>query len=535
MKRWNGWGDDTISSPLPMAAAGFLRAVIGPGTPPRDATLAEITATVPASRLPAGGCTTPLLTTDKAERVRHARGQSLPDWVALRGGRFDAFPDGVAYPMSDADVRELLRLAAECGAAVIPYGAGTSVVGHINPLPGATPVLTVDMSRMNRLRRFDEASQLATFGAGVAGPDLEARLRAFGYTLGHFPQSFEFSTLGGWVAARSSGQQSLGYGRIDQLFAGGRLETPRGTLDLPSFPASAAGPDLRQVALGSEGRLGIITAATVRVTPLPEREDFHAVFFPGWEQGVAAARRIVQARPAALSMLRLSTPIETATTLALAGHERLIGGLERLLVACGAGVEKCMLIAGFTGREATIHLSRADVLATVRAHSGVHMGRMLGRQWKKGRFRAPYLRNVLWELGYAVDTLETAVEWTQVPALVEAIDAALRGGLHEYGERVHAFTHLSHLYPHGSSIYTTYVFRLAPDPDETLSRWQHLKAAASAAIIAHGGTISHQHGVGADHLPFLEAEKGALGLDALRALCRSFDPGGMMNPGKLVL
>lgn len=534
MKRWNGWGDDTIPSALPPTAGAFLRELVGAGTPPRDATLAQVTATVPASRLPEGVLYTPLLTTDATERVRHARGQSLPDWVALRSGSIDTFPDGVAYPMSGAETRELLRYAAECGAVVIPYGAGTSVVGHINPLPGERPILTLDMSRMNRLRRFDEAGQMATFEAGVAGPDLEAQLRALGYTLGHFPQSFEFSTLGGWVAARSSGQQSLGYGRMPQLFAGGRLEAPSGTLDLPTFPASAAGPDLREMALGSEGRLGIITEATVRVTPLPRREDFHAIFFPTWEQGVAAARRIVQARPAALSMLRLSTPVETQTTLALAGHERLINGLERLLAARGAGPDKTMLIAGFTGGEAAVHLSRAEALALARAHGGVHMGRALGRQWKKGRFRAPYLRNVLWEMGYAVDTLETAVEWTRVPALVAAIDAALRSGLQGCGERVHAFTHLSHLYPQGSSIYSTYVFRLALDPDETLDRWRKLKAAASAAIVAHGGTISHQHGVGVDHLPYLEAEKGALGLAAIRALSRSFDPQGLMNPGKLV-
>lgn len=530
MNRWNGWGDETIGYPVPASAARFVERMLGPGTPPRDAALAEVVAALPPARLPAH----PLVSQDPLERVRHARGQSLPDWIALRSGRIGVFPDGVAYPATDAEIRELLRFAASAGARVIPYGGGTSVVGHINPQPGGAPVLTVDMRRMNDLRHFDETSRLATFGAGVTGPDLEAQLRARGYTLGHFPQSFDYSTLGGWIATRSKGQQSLGYGRIEQLFAGGRLEAPSGTLALPCFPASAAGPDLREFVLGSEGRLGILTAATVRVTPLPEREDVHTVFFPGWEQGVAAAREMIQAG-LSLSMLRLSTAAETETTLALAGHEQIVGTLERLLAVRGVGAEKCMLMIGVTGHAAAVKLARKGALAIAGRHRGVHVGRTLGRQWTRSRFRTPYLRNVLWEMGYAIDTLETATDWAGLPAMVEAIGAALRDGLAERGERVHVFTHLSHLYPSGSSVYTTYLYRIAPDPDETLRRWQALKSAASRAIVAHGGTISHQHGVGADHLPYLAAEKGDLGIAAIRALCDRFDPTGMLNPGKLVV
>ncbi|MGQ9768361.1 MAG: FAD-binding oxidoreductase, partial [Anaerolineae bacterium] len=252
MRRWNGWGDDTVQYPLNEAARRFLTARLGPGTPPRDATFADVVATVPPSRLPDH----PLVSADPADRLRHARGQSLPDWVALRTGRIGAFPDGVARPATGEEVRELLDYALQVGAAVIPYGGGTSVVGHVNPLPGDRPVLTVDLARLNRLLRFDGEGNLAAFGAGIVGPELEAQLRARGFTLGHFPQSFEYSTLGGWIATRSSGQQSLGYGRIERLFAGGVLEAPAGTLTLPAFPASAAGPDLRELVLGAEGRLG---------------------------------------------------------------------------------------------------------------------------------------------------------------------------------------------------------------------------------------------------------------------------------------
>lgn len=531
MRRWNGWGDDTIQYPISARAIAFLRDSVGISAPPRDATPAEILSSMAPSRLPqmAGS---ELVRVNEEDRLRHARGQSLPDWVALRSGRISTFPDGVAYPITRDDVAQLLAYAEKAGARVIPYGGGTSVVGHINPEPGEQPVLTINMRRMNQLSRFDSVSHLATFGAGVAGPELEAQLRARGFTLGHFPQSFEFSTLGGWVATRSSGQQSLGYGRIENLLAGGTLLAPAGELSMPPFPASAAGPDLRQLTLGSEGRLGILTDVTVRVTPLPEHEEFHAVFFSDFVEGMSAVRRIVQAK-LPLSLLRLSTPMETRTTLALAGHERIISLLDTMLGVRGVSGDKCMLLCGFTGRPAVVRDTRHATLDITKEHGGVNVGRRFGEQWIEGRFRTPYLRNTLWELGYAVDTLETAITWDGVPRMVEQIERALYSALPD-GERIHVFTHLSHVYPQGASVYTTYLFRLAADPDETLSRWTALKGAASRAIVAEGGTISHQHGVGRDHAPYLVAEKGTVGMSALAAVASVFDPAGRMNPGVLV-
>jgi len=531
MRRWNGWGDDTIHYPLPADASAFLEQRIGPATPPTDSDFAEVVARVPDSRLPDH----PLVTADPACRVRHARGQSFPDWVVMRSGQIPAFPDGVAFPVTSADVRTLIDYAREVGARIIPYGGGTSVVGHINVLPGDAPILTLDMGRMNRLLRLDEQSLLATFGAGVSGPDLEAQLRSRGYTLGHSPQSFEYSTLGGWVATRSSGQQSLRYGRIEDIFVGGVLEAPGGTLRLPSFPASAAGPDLREMVLGSEGRMGVLTDVTVRVSPLPQTEIFLALFFPNWESAQTAVRAIAQAG-LPLSMLRLSTPTETETTLALAGHEKMIAVLEKALSLRGVGDEKCMLMVGFTGRSSLVKMAKKATLSLAKKSGGVHvMGAAFGKQWHKNRFKSPYLRNALWEMGYAVDTLETAVPWSHVEPTLQSIETALQDALVGDDEKMHVFTHLSHMYPHGSSIYTTYLFRLADTPDETLDRWQRLKTAASEAIVAHGGTISHQHGVGTDHAPYLQAEKGKLGMAALRSLHRTFDPDGMMNPGKLLV
>jgi alkyldihydroxyacetonephosphate synthase len=507
-----------------------LAAWVGDGRPPQDITLSQAVAAVPPSRLPAH----PLVQTDPELRLRHARGQSLPDMIALRSGQIGTFPDGVAIPTDETELQTLLQLAQKIGATLIPYGGGTSVVGHINPQPGEVPVLTLNLQRLNQLHELDETSHLATFGAGVQGPDLEARLRAQGYTLGHFPQSFELSTLGGWIAARSSGQQSLGYGRIENLFAGGQLLAPAGMLELPPFPASAAGPDLRQLVLGSEGRLGVITRATVRISPLPEREEFHAIFFPNFEPGLTAVRQIVQAG-LPLSMMRLSTAVETATTLALAGHERLIGALEKILTLRGAGSDKCMLLLGFTGTEKIVKASRQEALAITNEQKGVHVGQQFGKQWHKGRFRTPYLRNSLWERGYAVDTLETAVPWRAVPGMMTTIEEAIHTAAAAFNEKVHVFTHLSHLYPTGASIYTTTLFRLGHTPDETLQQWQAMKTAASQAIVAGRGTISHQHGVGLDHAPYLPTEKDTLGMAALADLIHRFDPQGVMNPGKLVL
>src|SRR5450830_1382979 len=529
MQRWNGWGDESVTYALSEEALAYLGERLGPGSGMLDATLDEACAQVPASRL----APHPLIDTVPATRVRHALGQSLPDWFKLRHGRIGVVPDGVAFPDSPLQVRQLLDYARQACVAVIPHGGGTSVAGHLTVAAGSRPVLALSLRRLSALGHLDREAQLATFGAGVYGPDLEAQLRAHGYTLGHYPQSFEYSTLGGWIATRSSGQQSLRYGRIEQLFAGGEVETPSGTLSIPTFPASAAGIDLREMVLGSEGRLGILTQATVRISKAPEYEAFHAVFFASWEDGIEAARALAQSRPG-LSLLRLSNPLETVTMLALAGHRKLVGLLERWLRLRGCGDGKCMLLLGASGTRDGARAAVRTALGTCRQHRGVHVGRKLGEKWRQGRFRNVYLRNAAWQHGYAIDTVETAVDWPRVGATMGAVEAAAADALAQYGEAVHAYTHLSHLYPQGASVYSTFVYRLAGSYEEDMARWRTLKSAVSQAIVASGGTISHQHGVGIDHAPWLEAEKGREGMAAIRAVLRHFDPEGLLNPGKLL-
>jgi alkyldihydroxyacetonephosphate synthase len=529
MRRWNGWGDVRIDYPLPASASLYLENVLGSGIKQPDATLEHTLECMPASRLDDQA----LFTRDPMPRLLHARGQSLPDWVALRSGEIGAFPDGVAYPEDYAQIAAILAYAQSAQIHLIPYGGGTSVVGHINPLTDGPPVLSVDCSRLNGLYQLDETDHLATFGAGIRGPDLEGALNARGYTLGHYPQSFEYSTLGGWIATRSTGQQSYYYGRIEQLLAGCRLETPRGTLELAPIPASAAGPDLRQLVLGSEGRLGVITQAQVRVRPLPETEAFYAAFFPDWGSGVAALQNLAQDRVPA-SMLRLSDAQETETTLVLSGQDRLVTWAQRGLNLLGYGPERCLMIYGLTGSRLETQRVQRRLMEIIRAYRGLPVGEPIGKIWKKSRFRSPYLRNTLWEHGYALDTLETAVPWKQVMPLAAALKSLIAGGLEQQGERVLVFAHLSHVYETGASIYVTFLFRRGREPQETLRRWQKLKSSASQEILAYGGTISHQHGVGLDHAPYLAAEKGALGITALEEMVHTWDPGGLLNPGKLV-
>ncbi|MCM0612146.1 FAD-binding oxidoreductase [Marinobacter sediminum] len=533
MRRWNGWGDENFNLALPDEGQSFLAERIGESQALPDVSLASVCAEVPATRLPADTEVDALIDCSPEARVRHARGQSLSDWLAMRSGNFGVFPDGIAYPQSNMDVQKLLQYAKRHALQLIPYGGGTSVAGHINPVGSDNPVLTVDMGKMNRLVDLDRESQIATFGAGTPGPLVESQLRAQGYTLGHYPQSFELSTIGGWVASRSSGQQSLRYGRIEQLFAGGRIETLKGTLDLPTFPASSAGPDIREFILGSEGRLGLITEVKVRVSRLPDQESFHVVFFPDWEQARTACRKLVQNRTQ-LSMLRLSNATETETQLALAGHPRLIGLLESFLSLRGAGNGKCMMTFGLTGSPHQCKNALKEVRQICSVYKGVYAGTRLGKKWAEKRFTMPYLREALWQMGYAVDTLETATDWDNVDNLLGLIENNLREGLNEKHESTHVFTHLSHFYSQGCSIYTTYVFRVADTYEETLARWKTLKTRTSEVIVRNRGTISHQHGVGKDHAPFLPVEKGELGMLAIRSLCATFDPDALLNPKTLV-
>lgn len=531
MKSWNGWGDERNNLDFQLSKAGrvFIESRIGAGKPLPDASLAQVVAQVPESRIPQHE----LISTDAEDRVRHSRGQSIPDWLAMRSGDFGVFPDGVAFPETTEQVSNLIKFAYDNDIVVIPYGGGTSVCGHINPEKSDYPVLTISMSRMNKLIHFDKTSQIATFGAGALGPEVESQLMKEGYTLGHYPQSWELSSIGGWVASRSSGQQSLRYGRIEKMFAGGHVVTPQGILDIPTYPASSAGPDIRELFMGSEGRMGIITEVKVRVMPIAEQESFHVAFFPSWKEGMDATRSIVQSG-VQLSMMRLSNPLETETHLTLGAQPSLVSLLNGYLKLRGSSADKVMFTFGVTGSKEQCRSALKQTKKLISKFSGIYAGVTLGKRWEHSRFRSPYLRHGLWDIGLLVDTMETCVDWSSVPQTVNDMERDIRAALKEDGERVHVFTHLSHFYGQGCSVYTTYMFRAAGNYQATLARWGKLKKAGAEAIVANGGTISHQHGVGKDHAPYLLAEKGELGIKALKGLYDLFDPKERMNIGKQV-
>ncbi|GAA6152582.1 FAD-binding oxidoreductase [Pseudoteredinibacter isoporae] len=530
-RRWNGWGmvdGEYQHSPKPEAVA-MAEARLGPSKALMVTPMDQVLAKLPASRLESN----PLWSLDGETRIRHSRGQSLPDLLALRSGELGAVPDAVAFPENEEQIQDILKLAQNLNAIVIPYGGGTSVVGHINPPQQEKPVITLSLANVNQLYDLDRDSQIATLGAGLPGPQLEKLLNAEGYTLGHFPQSWELSTVGGWVASRSSGQQSLRYGRIEKMFAGGTMVTPKGVLDIPTFPGTSAGTDLREVVLGSEGRMGVISKVKMRVTPLPEVEHFYGVFFPSWEQGKALSKQLAQ-QMLPLSMMRLSNAEETASHLKLGGNAKAIGYLEKYLGWRGVSEGKVMFTFGTTGDKKSCRFALKQVKRLSRQFGGVYIGKLIGKAWEHSRFRSPYLRDGFMDLGYAIDTMETAVDWSQTDKAMEAIESSIRAAAESFGENVHVFTHLSHFYPQGSSVYTTYMYRAGNDYQEAYQRWLALKQAGAEAIVSVAGTISHQHGVGEDHKVYLPAEKGALGIATIQSLCEHFDPEKIMNPGKLV-
>lgn len=529
MKRIQGWGNKDTDYPVPEPAKQYLEKVVGKPHKLKNKPIEDLLKKVPDSELPSH----PLIKTDSEDRLRHSRGQSLNDWVDMCDGLVNTFPDGVAYPSSDEDVVDLINYADRNKVNLIPYGGGSSVVGHLTPPGDGLPTLSVDLQNINHLLDLNEESLEATFGAGVNGPDLEEQLKKHGYILGHFPQSWEYSTLGGWIVTRSVGQQSYHYGRIEPLFVSGHMETPSGPLTLPRIPKSAAGPDLRHILLGSEARLGILTSATMRIRRLPKEEHFYAAFFPNFEIGAQAVREIAQSE-LQLSMLRLSDAMETETNFQLSGEERLVNLAKKGLNLFGQGDERCMLIYGLTGDPATNRLADRQLAHFVRKNQGMMVKFYLGKAWLEKRFLTPYLRNTLWDLGYALDTLETALPWDKLRKTRKAVLSVIQKGLEDVNEPVLVFSHISHVYTNGGSLYITYLYRRSQDPHQTLERWKKIKGAASDAIVAHGGTITHQHGIGIDHKEYLSVEKGTLGMAMIGNLIKNVDPKKIMNRGKLI-
>ncbi|MEL7059600.1 MAG: FAD-binding oxidoreductase, partial [Acidobacteriota bacterium] len=475
---------------------------------------------------------------DPLDRLRHARGQALPDLVRLRTGTVARLPDAVARPRAADEIEALLAAASEAGVRVVPWGGGTSVTGGVTPPPGDAPVLTLDLERLAGLHALDEVSGLATFGAGTLGPALEAALAdaygGRGATLGHFPQSFELSTLGGWIAAASSGQESLGNGRVADLVAGVSAVAPAGRIEIPPLPPSAGGPDLRRLWVGSEGRFGVIHRAAVRVRPRPETLRVEAVLMRGFEPALDGVRRLVR-EGVPLALLRLSDEPETQVAMTVGLAKSRFGALARGWLALrGVAHDAALLLLGAAGDEAEVEETLERARSVLRPLAPVWLGASPGRTWQRDRFRHPYLRDALLDDGVSTETLETAAPWSRLVPVADAVRAALRAGRADDEHELPVLCHLSHAYLDGASLYFTYFWRTPADADAAVERWADLKRRASDAIAAVGAATSHHHGVGSYHAPWLEAEIGAGGLRTLDAVARAHDPRGVLSPHVLL-
>ncbi len=529
-RRLGGWGFEGVSFPPSRQLLAWLEQRIGPARHPVAERVAPPPDVPPADLGPL-----PVeVSHDVVDRLAHARGQGLPDVLRLRGGLVPALPDAVCRPRDAVEVADVLKTCAGRGVKVIPWGGGTSVTGGVNVLAHEAPVLSLDLERLAGLSFLDQVSGLATFGPGTRGPGVEAALAEHRLTLGHFPQSWELATVGGWVVTRSSGQESLGYGRIDDMVAGLELQSPAGPLRVAAHPASAAGPDLARLVLGSEGRLGVVTEVTLRVRSRPAVTEVAGALLPDLERGLETVRTLV-CEGVPLTMIRLSDAPETAVAMAVGvGASPLRPLVERYLRLRGVGDGACLLLFGAAGEPAEVGLRLDGALEIIRDSRGVSLGRRPGRQWLNDRFRHPYLRESLLDLGYATDTLETAITWSRAIEVRESLGRVVAGALSDDDERVAVLCHVSHPYRDGSSLYFTFFFRCAATPEESIARWGRIKRAANETLVARGATLTHHHGIGQWHAPWLVEEIGEVGRDLIAATANRLDPSGIMNPHVLL-
>jgi len=527
--KWNAWGDPAAAKPLSDGIKALLKQVVGledsgevelqpDQVKLRPSALSqadrdELTKIVDAE----------YLRTADRDRLLHAGGKSTPDMLRRKDRGIQDAPDAVLLPGGpdgEDAIAAILRYCSDHGIAVVPFGGGTNVTGGLDPTRGRFgAVISLDLRRFNELHSLDEVSGIAELGAGVTGPDAERLLGEHGFSLGHFPQSFEYATIGGFAATRSSGQDSAGYGRFNDMIVGLRMITPVGVLDVGRVAASAAGPDLRQLAIGSEGVFGVITKVRLRVHRVPETTRYEAWSFPDFATGTAALRAVTQIGTGP-TVVRLSDEAETGVNLATTeaiGENQITGG--------------CLGLTLFEGTKAHAESRHAETRALLESLGGKSLGEGPAQAWERGRFAAPYLRDSLLAAGALCETLETATEWSNLSALKAAVTEALTTSLAETGTPALVMCHVSHVYPTGASLYFTV---LAGQRGNPLEQWMAAKKAASDAIMATGGTITHHHAVGADHRPWMRDEVGDLGVQLLRAVKATLDPAGILNPGKLI-
>ncbi|MGH3487150.1 MAG: FAD-binding oxidoreductase [Actinopolymorphaceae bacterium] len=531
--RWSEPDDDVVPSSRNLV---WLRERLGELTPTPPVPVSDIV--VPKSALPSDAAAAfaqivgqKYVDADDEARLAHAGGQSYTDLVRRRYGQHVAVPDAVIRPADHDQVAAVLAEAGDRDIAVVPYGGGTSVVGGVEPERGGhRAVVTLDLSRMDQLVAVDEVSLTATFQPGVSGPRAEELLGEHGLTLGHVPQSFPRGTLGGFVATRSAGQASTGYGRIDDLVVALRVATPVGGLRLGTGTPNAAGPDLRALFTGSEGALGVLTELTLRVRPEPTERRYEIWAFPSFDRGLEAIRTMAQESETP-DVVRLSDEDETETALASQGSAGRVAGF----VSRVRGVRRpAFCVLGWEGDADSVQRRRRLVLPVLRKAEASSLGARAGESWRHHRFDGPRVRDALLDAGVLVETVETATSWSGLARLYAAVGRALRDSLAGHGTPPIVMAHMSHVYPTGGSLYFTVLARQLPGAEAALDQWNTAKIAVSEAITAAGGTISHHHAIGRTHAPYLSAEVGRVGVSVLAGVKATLDPHGILNPGVLI-
>ncbi|NHN55146.1 FAD-binding oxidoreductase [Calidifontibacter sp. DB0510] len=534
---WWGWGDPARAGSVPATALRRLRDELSLSEVHRPpVALADLSLPAPRWTPATRDAVTALLgadhvLTDPRARMEHAGGKSYLDLLRARTGETAYAPDAVLLPADGEQIAGVLALAAEHGFTVIPYGGGTSVVGGLTA-SDPRPHLSLDLRRLAGLVALDEVSGTATFGAGTRAIDAERALRERGWTLGHYPQSYQQASIGGFVATRSAGQSSSGYGRIDDMVLAARAVTPAGEVAFGErSPATAAGPRLLDLVVGNEGACAVITQATLRVHRAPSATRHAAYAFPSFEAAAAALREMVQTlgHDGQPDVTRVSDADETRVSLMLAGRAgRVLGSYLRGRRMPDASL---MILLWHDSSDAAAAARAKRATPILRAHGAVALPARIARGWEHGRFRAPYLRDELMTRGVFVETLETATTWSNLPRLYAVVRQAISTALASLDTSGIVQCHISHVYHSGASLYFTYLAREADDPAE---QWRAVKAAASSAIVAAEGTITHHHAVGRDHRDYLEEEIGEVGARILRAVKAELDPHDVLNPGVLI-
>ena len=527
MRSWWGWGD--ADRHLDGDAMAGLAALVADrlGTAPRTPTAVHDPSSLPPpSRLEAPAGLADLVSAAPVDRVRHSRGNAYKDVVRALHGELPAYVDAVARPRGEDDVERLLEWAAGAGVACVPFGGGTSVVGGVTTPPGRRPVVALDLEELAGVTAVDPTSLTAHVRGGTRGPGINDALRPHGLALRFFPQSWEFSTLGGWVATRAAGHFATGPTHVDDLVASTDAVTPAGRWSSRPLPASGAGPSPDRLLLGSEGAFGVITGAWVRVQRRPVFRSSATVAFDDLPTGLEALRGITQAglRPA---------------------NARLLDPAEARLNGAGDGT-RAVLALGFEGADHPLGRVLARTLELCRDHGGDvtdgpheregdHTGEASGGagEWRAAFLQAPYLRDALVRLGVVVETFETATTWDRAHALVDEVAGAARAAAQEACGAAVVTTRVTHAYPDGCAPYFTV---LAPGRrGDEVAQWESVKVAASEAILAAGGTITHHHGIGRDHARWYRRQVPDLHHGSLAAVKRELDPAGVCNPGVLGL